>query len=306
MKILVTGGAGFIGSNVVRVLEAKGAKVVVLDDFSHASYKNLLDLKAEVICADILDHNLYKKLPKFDAVIHEAAITDTTLPDDRKMVMVNFEGFKNVFNLCSTKKIKLIYASSAGVYGNGPAPMKESQTLVPHNTYAYSKYLCDCYVRAYATKSKIPLVVGLRYFNVYGSGEYHKGVSSSMIYQLYLQMKENKLPRVFKYGEQKRDFIYVKDVARITVDALKLKKNAILNVGTGQPRSFNEIISCLNKSMKKSLEPDYFDNPYVGVYQDFTCADVNLLKKSKLGANFSLEKGIEDYVKSHLSAELGS
>ncbi|UCG34968.1 MAG: ADP-glyceromanno-heptose 6-epimerase [Candidatus Omnitrophota bacterium] len=302
MKVLVSGGAGFIGSNVVETLETKGAKVVVLDDFSHAGYKNLLNLKAEVICADILDRDLYRKMPKFDAVIHEAAITDTTLPDERKMVMVNFEGFKNVFNFCAAKKIKLVYASSAGVYGNGPSPMKEDQSLEPHNIYAYSKYLCDRYAKAYALKSKIPLVVGLRYFNVYGPREHHKGSSASMIYQLYLQMKEGKRPRIFKYGEQKRDFIYVKDVARITVDALKLKKNAILNVGCGAARSFNEIISCLNKNMGKSLEPDYFDNPYAGVYQDFTCADSGLLKKNKLSAEFSLEKGIEDYIKNYLSA----
>jgi len=301
MKVLVSGGAGFIGSNVVEVLEAKGAKVVVLDDFSHAGYKNLLNLKAEVICADILEKDLYKRLPEFDAVIHEAAITDTTLLDDRKMVMVNFEGFKNVFNFCALKKIKLVYASSAGVYGNGPSPMKEDQPLKPHNIYAYSKCLCDRYAKTYALKSKIPLVVGLRYFNVYGPAEYHKGSSASMIYQLYLQMKEGKRPRIFKYGEQKRDFIYVKDVARITVDALKLKKNAVLNVGCGQARSFNEIISSLNKNMKKNLEPDYFDNPYAGVYQDFTCADVTLLKNNKLSAEFSLEKGIQDYVKNYLS-----
>ena len=145
MKVLVTGGAGFIGSNIVKLLESKNAKVTVLDNFSHANYKNLLDDKADIICGDVVDENLFKKLPKFDAVIHEAAITDTTLKDDTQMMMVNFEGFKNVLHFCLKNKSKLVYASSAGVYGNGQSPMKETQSVDPHNTYAYSKWMCDVY-----------------------------------------------------------------------------------------------------------------------------------------------------------------
>ncbi|MFH1504848.1 MAG: ADP-glyceromanno-heptose 6-epimerase [Candidatus Omnitrophota bacterium] len=301
MRVLVTGGAGFIGSNVVKILEDKGAKVFILDDFSHSSYKNLLDTQAEIICADILDENIYKKLPKIDAVIHEAAITDTILDDDTKMMKVNFKGFKNVLSYCLSKKIRLVYASSAGVYGSGTAPMKENQKIVPHNIYAYSKYLCDCETQRIMKKKGAPIIVGLRYFNVYGPNEYHKGSAASMTYQLYLQMKAGKNPRVFKHGEQKRDFIYVKDVARITVQALKSKKSAILNVGTGNPRSFNDIIFNLNKALKTSLNIDYFDNPYQDKYQDYTEADPTLLIKTlKTSAEFSLEKGIEDYVKNHL------
>jgi ADP-L-glycero-D-manno-heptose 6-epimerase len=299
MRVLVTGGVGFIGSNVVKLLEEKGAKVIVLDDFSSANFKNLEEVKAEIICADILEEKIFKKLPKLDAVIHEAAITDTTLKDDKKMIMVNFEGFKNVLNFCLKRRIKFIYASSAGVYGDGPSPMKETQTLRPLNTYAYSKYLCDCFALK-AMKKTNTLIVGLRYFNVYGPGEYHKKKAASMIYQLYLQMKENNRPRVFKYGEQKRDFIYVKDVARITVECLNFKKSVILNVGTGQARSFNEIISILNKVLHKKLNPQYFENPYKGVYQDYTCADITLLKKSKLETKFKLEEGIKDYVENFL------
>lgn len=300
MKILVTGGAGFIGSNIVKLLEERGDKVFVLDDFSHSSYRNLQGTAAEVICADILDENIFKKLPGIDGVIHEAAITDTILTDDRKMVMVNFEGFKNVFSYCAAKDIKLIYASSAGVYGNGDSPMKETQNPQPHNTYAYSKWLCDRLVTRRSPGKKPPLIVGLRYFNVYGPDEYHKGTAASMIYQLYLQIKAGKQPKVFKHGQQKRDFIYVKDVARITVDCLKLKKNVILNVGTGCPRSFNDIIAALNAVLQTNLEPDYFDNPYRGIYQDFTQADITFLKQLNWTPKFDLEKGIQDYVVKHL------
>ncbi|MCP4651781.1 MAG: ADP-glyceromanno-heptose 6-epimerase [Candidatus Omnitrophica bacterium] len=304
MKVLVTGAAGFIGSNIVKLLESKGAKTIIFDNFSHSSYKNLDGTKGDVICADILDAAIYKKLPKVDAIIHEAAITDTTLLDDTKMMMVNFEGFKNVFNYSLKKKIKLVYASSAGVYGNGRSPMSETQEAAPHNTYAYSKYLCDVHSEKVSKVVKTPLVVGVRYFNVYGPNEYHKGSAASMTYQLYLQMKNGKRPRVFKHGEQKRDFIYVKDVARITVEALNLKKNAILNVGTGTAGSFNEIIAALNKSLNKNLKPDYFDNPYADVYQDFTQADIGLLKKLGIAPEFDLRSGIKDYVINYLEKEI--
>lgn len=296
MKILVTGGAGFIGSNVVKLLETQGAKVIVLDNFTHANFKNLDGTKADVICADVEDASIYKKLPKLDGVIHEAAITDTLFQDDRKMVQVNAEGFRNVLDFCLKKKIKLVYASSAATYGSGPSPMKETQLAQPLNIYGYSKYLCDCLAKNYLGKAK-PLVVGLRYFNVYGPGEYHKGSSASMIYQLYLQMKQGRRPRVFKFGEQKRDFIYVKDVARITVSALNLAQGVILNVGSGQAASFNEAIAALNKALATNLEPDYFDNPYTGLYQDFTEANTNELKKRKLEAKYNIVSGINDYVK---------
>ncbi len=301
MRILITGGAGLIGSNIVRMLEEKGIETVILDDFSSANYKNLLGVKGEIICGNILDDRVYKKLPKLDAVIHEAAITDTTLDDDTKMMMVNYNGFKNVFNFCQDKKIRLVYASSAGVYGWGASAMREDEKITPHNTYAYSKYLCDCLMQKNIQKGSSLIVVGLRYFNVYGPNEYHKKLSASMTYQLYLQMKAGKRPRIFKSGEQKRDFIYVKDAARITIEALESKQSVILNVGTGIPRSFNDIVANLNKVMGLDLKPDYFDNPYEGKYQNYTEADTTLLKEV-LGtqARFSLEDGIEDYVKNHL------
>jgi ADP-L-glycero-D-manno-heptose 6-epimerase len=299
MRVLVTGGAGFIASNVVKLLEKKGAKVVVVDDFSSADYKNIINLKAEIICGSVVEDALFKKLPRIDAVIHEGAITDTTLKDDSKMLRVNFNGFKNVLNFCLKKKIRLVYASSAGVYGLASAVMTERQKLTPHNIYAYSKCLCDVLAQSLMSRRSSSRIVGLRYFNVYGPGEKHKGKSASMIYQLYLQMKDNQRPRLFKYGEQKRDFIYVKDAAAITVAALESTKSAMLNVGTGRPRSFNDIVSILNRLLHKNLEPAYFDNPYSGIYQNYTHADTKLLKKTlKTDAHFSLEKGISDYLAS--------
>jgi len=297
MKVLVTGGFGFIGSSVVKNLEEKGVKVVILDNFSSSNFKNIPFFKGELIIGDITDKGLFKKLGRFDAVVHEAAITDTTIKDDNLMLRVNYEGFKNILGFCLDKKIRLVYASSAGVYGNADGPAKETQAVNPLNTYAFSKALCDRLVLSIKIPKNFTLV-GLRYFNVYGPGEAHKKKSASMIYQLYLQMKEGQRPRIFKFGEQKRDFIYIRDVARITLKALEFKGKAIINVGTGRARSFNDIIDILNKNLKTNLLADYFDNPYKGVYQDFTQADTrNLDKLLGVRAEFSLEEGIKDYLK---------
>ncbi len=297
MKVLITGAFGFIGSNIVKLLENQGIAIIILDNFYSSNFKNLSDFKGEFIFGNISDRDIFERLPKVDAVIHEAAITDTTLKDDSLMLKVNFSSFKNIVEYCLSKKIKLVYASSAGVYGDGPMPANETQSPKPLNAYAFSKYLCERYILNLTKKNKNLIFVGLRYFNVYGPGEAHKGNLASMIYQLYLQMKENKRPRIFKYGEQKRDFIYIKDVAKISAKALELNKSVILNVGTGKARSFNEIIKLLNKNLNTDLEPDYFDNPYRGIYQDYTEADItNLVNILKIEPRYSLEEGIEDYL----------
>ncbi len=296
MRVLVTGGSGFIGSNIARSLLRQKHKVFILDDFSHASFKNILNLDCEVIVGDILDDNVYKKLPKVDAVIHEAAITDTTLKDDRRMMMVNFYGFKKILNYCLKKKIRLVYASSAGVYGNGSVPMKEEQKLSPLNTYAYSKYLCDREINKFKNKTPIP-IVGLRYFNVYGPGEFHKGKSSSMIYQLYLQIRNNKRPKLFKHGEQKRDFVYIKDVVEATIKALKVDRVVVLNVGTGKAHSFNDVVGIINEILDKSYKPQYIDNPYEEVYQNYTWADMSKTKRIlNFSPRYSLKDGIAEYI----------
>jgi ADP-L-glycero-D-manno-heptose 6-epimerase len=140
-------------------------------------------------------------------------------------------------------------------------------------------------------------VVGLKYFNVYGPGEYYKGKFASMIYQLYLQMKQNKQPRVFKYGEQSRDFVYIKDIVKINLNALEAENSCIVNAGSGKAETFNEVISCLNKALKTDLMPEYFDNPY-DFFQQKTQAD---LRKARYLLNYNpewkLEEGISDYVK---------
>jgi ADP-L-glycero-D-manno-heptose 6-epimerase len=300
MKILITGGAGFIGSNIASFLINNGVDVTILDDFSTGNIENIKNLKVELIEGKVEDEDLIKKLAgkNFGTIIHQAAITDTTIKDEDKMMRVNVEGFKNILNLAQEEKAQVIYASSAGVYGNGPVPMRENQKLSPLNAYAFSKVKDDKLTLAFIKENKNIKVIGLRYFNVYGKGEMYKGKSASMIWQLACQMKEGRTPRIFKYGEQKRDFIYIKDVVNAVSKAIEASKSSIVNVGTGIATTFNQIIEILNKILKTNYKPQYFDNPY-NFYQNNTQADTNLAYKI-LGfkAKFNIEEGVKDYFRS--------
>ena len=296
-KYLVTGGAGFIGSNIAKTLEAQGHEVTVLDDFSkNGHFKNLIGFKGDVITADLFEYmptDMY-----FDAIFHEAAITDTTVMDQKAMMEQNVEAFKNLLNFAAENEIKkVIYASSAATYGNGPVPNVETQPTHPENVYGFSKVIMDNVARQFAEDNNDMTIIGLRYFNVYGPGEYFKGKMASMVYQLYNQMKAGKRPRVFKYGEQQRDFVYVKDIVKINLCALNNgKETGVYNAATGVPRDYNAIIACLNKELGTKLEPEYIDNPYP-FFQLKTQADMTLAK-AKLGyePDYSLEAGIADYV----------
>lgn len=297
-KYLVTGGAGFIGSNIAKTLEAQGHEVTVMDDFSkNGHFKNLIGFKGDVIAADcftFMPRDMY-----FDAIFHEAAITDTTVMDQKAMMEQNVEAFKNVLTFAAENEIKkVIYASSAATYGNGPVPNVETQPTHPENVYGFSKVIMDNVASQFAADNRDMTIIGLRYFNVYGPGEYFKGKMASMVFQLYNQMREGKRPRVFKNGEQQRDFVYVKDIVKINMCALHNgKETGVYNAATGIPRDYNAIIACLNKEMGLNLEPEYIDNPYP-FFQLKTQADMTK-SESKLGymPDFTLEAGIADYVK---------
>lgn len=297
-KYLVTGGAGFIGSNIAKTLEAQGHEVTVMDDFSkNGHFKNLIGFKGDVIAADcftFMPRDMY-----FDAIFHEAAITDTTVMDQKAMMEQNVEAFKNVLTFAAENEIKkVIYASSAATYGNGPVPNVETQPTHPENVYGFSKVIMDNVARQFAADNRDMTIIGLRYFNVYGPGESFKGKMASMVFQLYNQMREGKRPRVFKNGEQQRDFVYVKDIVKINMCALRNgKETGVYNAATGIPRDYNAIIACLNKEMGLNLEPEYIDNPYP-FFQLKTQADMTK-SESKLGytPDYTLETGIADYVK---------
>ena len=295
-KILITGGAGFIGSNLTKALQEKypDNKYFIVDNFSSGNMDNLAGFKGEIISENIAQVDLSEHFDKLDIIFHQAAITDTTVFDAEKMMFNNVDGFKNVFEFSIKCGAKLIYASSAAVYGHSAPPMVVGKNEIPANVYGLSKLNADNIARENFNNLHI---VGLRYFNVYGPGEKYKGKMASMVWQLYLQMKEGKQPKIFKYGEQKRDQIYVKDIVNANLLAIASKKSGIFNVGTGKATTFNEIIKNLNEILNTNFEPDYIDNPYQH-YQENTEADLAETREF-LGYSpeYDINKGIKDYFK---------
>ncbi len=299
-NLVVTGGAGFVGSNLTLGLQEKfpDARLTVIDDFRSGDFKNLTGYRGDFVAEDLAkldwrqqfgDHN-------FDAIFHLASITDTTNHDQFEQVHDNVESFRRILNFARPTKTRIIYASSAATYGAATEASVESNGAAPANVYAFSKVIMDNIARQAAAESPDWIVVGLRYFNVYGPREAHKGVPASMIYHLSKQMKAGQRPRIFKHGEQKRDFVYVKDVVDGTIRALSAKQSGIFNLGSGEARSFNELIAVLNDCLGTSFEPEYFDNPHAH-YQNFTQADLtNARKALSYNPRFPLEEGVRDYM----------
>jgi ADP-L-glycero-D-manno-heptose 6-epimerase len=300
-NILITGGAGFIGSNLALKLQKDypNSKILVLDDFSSANFKNLKGFKGIVYSCDVSTDELFFKVEDFkpDVIFHLASITDTTVTDQEYMMRRNVDGFKNILEFAYDNESIVVYASSASVYGNVKehVPLKEDREKSPENVYAFSKYIMDNLAQEFSDKTGLK-IVGVRYFNVYGPREAHKGKFASMIYQLYLQMKQGNRPRIFKWGEQKRDFVYVKDAVDATILAAKAPKSTVYNVGSGEATSFNDVIKYLNQALGTNLEPEYFDCPY-DFYQEYTQADMTKIKE-ELGfvPRYSIQRGIKEYV----------
>ncbi|MGI8890444.1 MAG: ADP-glyceromanno-heptose 6-epimerase [Chthoniobacterales bacterium] len=298
---LVTGGAGFIGSNLVLALQEKfpDARLTVIDDFRSGDFKNLRGYRGDLVAADLakLDWNEKFGGQKFDGIFHLASITDTTVHDQFPQVHDNVESFRRVLSFARPNRTRIVYASSAATYGAASGVNLETDAAAPANVYAFSKAIMDNLARRAATDDPDWKIVGLRYFNVYGPREAHKGMPASMILHLSRQMTEGDRPRIFKHGEQKRDFVYVKDIVQGTLRALEAKESGIYNLGSGQARSFNELIAILNDSLGTKFEPEYFDNPHAH-YQNHTEADLTKVRKA-LGyePQFPLETGVADYMK---------
>lgn len=299
-NLLVTGGAGFVGSNLTLTLQEQfpDAQIVVVDDFRSGYFRNLQGYRGDFVAADVsrLDWQKQFRDVTFDTIFHLASITDTTVHDQLLQAHDNIEGFRAVLQFAEPTQTPVVYASSAAVYGVGGGSMKEEQVPAPANIYAFSKWQLDNLARTFRRRNPSWKIVGVRYFNVYGPREAHKGAAASMIYQLYVQMKGGKRPRVFRAGEQRRDFVYVKDVVDFTIQARSAKRNGVYNCGSGQPFSFNEVIQELNRNLGTKLEPEYFENPY-SFYQPHTEADLTL-SRSELGyvPKFPPAAGIADYV----------
>jgi ADP-L-glycero-D-manno-heptose 6-epimerase len=308
--ILVTGGCGLIGSNIIEALNNQGINdIIVTDELDHSNKwqnicnKNIADLVEKDKLFDIISKY------DFNTVIHMGACTDTTEKDSRKMMEDNFYYSKKLWEYCSEKKLKFIYASSASVYGDGSLGFSENikmDDLTPLNVYAYSKLLFDRWNSK--QKATPPNWVGLRFFNVYGSGEFHKGKMASMMYQAYLQIRKEKKVCLFKdcndgalNGEQKRDFVYVKDVADVIMHFFNNSNypSGIYNLGTGTANTFNELVKDVFNAMNQPIDIEYIDMPthIQAKYQSYTRADMRKLREEGYTREFtSLKDGITDYI----------
>jgi ADP-L-glycero-D-manno-heptose 6-epimerase len=299
-NFVITGGVGFIGSNLTLALQEKfpDSRLTVIDDFRSGDFKNLAGYRGDFVTQNLATLDWHDQFgdEKFDAIFHLASITDTTLHDQFVQVHDNVESFRRILNFARPTKTRIIYASSAATYGPATEASVESSGAAPANVYAFSKVIMDNIARRAAAESPEWTIVGLRYFNVYGPREAHKGVPASMVYHLSRQMKAGQRPRIFKHGEQKRDFVYVKDVVEGSIRALDAQATGIYNLGSGQARSFNELVDVLNKCLGSNFQPDYIDNPHAH-YQNFTQADLTNARNA-LGYDpqFSLERGVADYM----------
>ena len=301
--IVVTGGAGFIGSNLVKELNNQGySDILIVDDLTCGlKHKNLNRL-------NFLDFADYRDfLANIDAyndievIIHQGACSDTTEQDGRFMMRVNYEYSKELLRFCVSKKARFFYASSASVYGDGKNGFRESpECEYPLNMYAFSKYQFDRFAQANMHRLTAQLV-GLRYFNVYGPQENHKGKMASVAFHAYNQVKDGKSIRLFAGSENfKRDFIYVDDVVKVNIFFLKNPNlTGIYNCGTGEAESFvaiAEAIQSIDNNAKVETVP--FPEELIGKYQAFTQADLTKLRGDGYTGKFlNVDDGVKKYIK---------
>jgi ADP-L-glycero-D-manno-heptose 6-epimerase len=308
--IIVTGGAGFIGSNLVLGLNKSGYdEIVIVDNLSNgAKYKNLLDCNI----TDYLDKNSFlKKLEQgffpahaIQAVFHQGACSSTTEWDGRYMMENNYEYSKILLHYCQQHKIPFIYASSAAVYGADTRFQESPEFEAPLNVYGYSKFQFDQYLRRQQAKL-VSQVVGLRYFNVYGQREAHKGSMASVAFHFNQQLKSADKILLFQGcdgygdGEQRRDFIYVGDVVDINLWFLEHPDvSGIYNVGTGRSQTFNEVANAvLEFHQRGTIEYIPFPAHLKGCYQSFTQADLTRLRAAGCQHQFkTVAEGVRLYM----------
>ena len=332
MALLVTGAAGFIGSNLVKALNARGERdVIAVDNLSRAEkVRNLADLTI----ADFIDKRDFLgrlQQGQFDgkvaAVLHQGACSDTMESDGRYMMQNNYEYSIALLEWCERRQVPFIYASSASVYGAGRTFRESREHEAPLNVYGYSKFLFDEFVRR-----RLPpraQVAGFRYFNVYGPREAHKGRMASVAYHFFDQYLASGRVRLFEGsdgfgpGEQIRDFISVEDVVRVNLHFLDNPGiSGIYNVGTGRAESFNAVARATINAIRRSrgekaltldelgaagaIEYIPFPPQLVGKYQSFTQADVSALRGAGYREPFlDVEQGVGRYVEARLAAGEG-
>jgi ADP-L-glycero-D-manno-heptose 6-epimerase len=297
MRILVTGGGGFIGQHLVRALTRIGHEVTVITSGSETELTGVKKILYTTI--DGLDWNAIAH--PYDAIFHQMANNDTRCQDRDEMWRANVTGPLKLFEFVHQWGCRnFIYASSTAVYGAEPAPYVENQTPIkPLNVYAESKAAFEKEVVAYLTNQRDSKSTGLRYCNVYGPGEERKGKRMSMIGQILRAVLKWQRPRLFANGEQRRDWIYVEDVVQANLLAINRTKGSaheIYNCGSGTASSFNEIATIAKELVRISLPTEYFPCPFETEYQNHTECDVKKAgEEMAFFPSFNLRTGMEEY-----------
>ncbi len=320
--ILVTGAAGFIGSVIVQELNSRGVQDIIVCDHFEAGekWRNLRGLKYDSFLQveDLFEHPIWKKQGGLKAIYHMGACSDTTELNMDFLYKNNTEYTNKLLTLAASKNIPIVYASSAATYGAGEQGYSDDHKgisqLRPLNKYGYSKQLSDEWILKQKKKPRVWF--GVKFFNVFGPHEYHKGKMSSVVFQSFNQIREVGEVKLFKShhpdykdGEQLRDFVYVKDVVRAMIELIDAGKkkpalSGIYNLGTGEARSFHDLVKGTFQAMGLAPKIKFIDMPEElrNQYQYFTQAEMGKLKKALPKFKFmALEDAISDYVKSHLS-----
>ena len=315
-RVLVSGGAGFIGSALVWALNRRGCDQIVVCDIlgSSEKWRNLIPLRFAdyVEAADLLSRLQTGALGKFDLVLHMGACSATTEKDATYLAKNNFEFSKDLANWALANKVRFVYASSAATYGDGSAGMEDDEsrldTLRPLNMYGFSKHLFDLHAKRAGILNKL---VGLKYFNVFGPNEDHKGDMRSLVHKSFDQARGKGVIQLFKSyrkeypdGEQKRDFLYVKDCVAMTLHlAATAKASGLFNIGSGQARTWIDLSNAVFSAVKKKPVIKFIEMPETirAKYQYFTQANLLRLRGTGYAAPVTtLENAVHDYVRKYL------
>lgn len=319
--IVVTGGAGFIGSAIVwRLNELGSDNIVIVDRLgSSEKWKNLVGLKyADIYHKDeFIDMVVEDSLPfEIEAVLHLGACSSTTEKDADYLIYNNFKYTQSLATYCLEKDVRFIYASSAATYGEGENGYNDDEEklneLKPLNMYGYSKHLFDLWAKR---EEVLDEIVGIKYFNVFGPNEFHKGDMRSVVHKAFGQIKETGKVKLFKSynenyedGKQMRDFIYIKDAVDMTLHFFENKIGGLFNVGTGKARTWVDLVTAIFNAMDLKPNIEFIDMPgeLKGKYQYFTEAKMDKMKSAEYNNIItSLEDGVGDYVKEYLLKERG-
>ncbi len=299
LHCIVTGGAGFIGQNLVNALLQQGAHVYVIDNFSYGAKRSSIHPSAHIYPGDIASYASFQKLPKkeYSYLFHFAGPSSVLLFNKTTDQCINetVQGFQNALQYCALRSIKLVFPSSGSLYAGTATPQKETSPLYTNNMniYAKTKYQLEQIQESYSAQCDM---LGLRIFAGYGPSENHKGDIASVLYSFCKQIHARQRPTIYGNGDQERDFIYISDIVDAILTLAQCCNEKLVNIGSGTSTSFKDLISEINRVAERNIEPIYIDKP--SGYLEKTLADISLLKKYFNQPLTPLSKGITHIMQS--------